>query len=88
MVVPVVAGVAIIYGRYVRNITRELLDKLAEVMKVSEERLGNIKTVKIFCKENYEKELLSNKLIEALQIGYRETLAKSTFFGLVIYLVF
>uniref|UniRef100_A0A8D8HX92 ATP-binding cassette sub-family B member 10, mitochondrial n=1 Tax=Culex pipiens TaxID=7175 RepID=A0A8D8HX92_CULPI len=81
-IVPCVAGVAVVYGRFVRNITKELTDKFADVMKVGEERLGNIKTVKMFCKEMYEKKLFTEQLIDALNIGYRETKARATFYGM------
>lgn len=81
-VVPCVAGMAVVYGRYLRNITREMMDKLAEVMKVGEERIGNVKTVKIFSKENYENQLFSRELQDALAIGYRETKARAVFYGM------
>lgn len=81
-VVPCVAGMAIVYGKYVRKITKQVLDKMAVVMKTGEERLGNVKTVKIFCKENQEKQLFLDHLSDALQLGYRETKAKAVFYGL------
>ncbi|XP_058446116.1 ATP-binding cassette sub-family B member 10, mitochondrial [Malaya genurostris] len=81
-IVPCVAGMAIVYGRYVRNITKELLDKYAEVMKVGEERLSNVKTVKIFCKEKFEIGMFTESLLDALKIGYRETRARATFYGM------
>lgn len=81
-VVPCVAGMAIVYGRYVRNITKELLDKYAGIMKTGEERLGNIKTVKMFCKENQESLLFTNKLLDAMHLGYKEVLARASFYGL------
>lgn len=83
--VPCVAGMAIIYGRYVRNITRDLLDKYAEITKSAEERLGNIRTVKVFCKEELESQSYLDKLTDALQLGYKEVLAKASFFGLVCF---
>ncbi|XP_037917942.1 ATP-binding cassette sub-family B member 10, mitochondrial-like [Hermetia illucens] len=81
-VVPCVAGMAIVYGKFIRNITRILLDKFAEISKSAEERLSNVKTVKIFCREDQESEKYHNHLLEALQIGYREARAKASFFGL------
>lgn len=81
-IVPCVAGMAVVYGRYVRNITKELMDKYADVMKVGEERLGNIKTVKMFCKEKFENQLFAEHLLDALHIGYRETKARATFYGM------
>ncbi|XP_065363951.1 ATP-binding cassette sub-family B member 10, mitochondrial [Calliphora vicina] len=80
-VVPCVAGVAVIYGRYVRTITRQLLDKLADISKSAEERLGNVKTVKTFTKEEQECKSYDNLLTQALNIGYKEVMAKALFFG-------
>lgn len=84
-IVPCVAGMAVFYGRFVRNITKEVMDKYADIMKLGEERLGNIKTVKMFCKEKYENQLFSDQLMDALNIGYRETKARATFYGMVCY---
>lgn len=84
-IVPCVAGMAVFYGRFVRNITKEVMDKYADIMKLGEERLGNIKTVKMFCKEKYENQLFSEQLMDALNIGYRETKARATFYGMVCY---
>ncbi|XP_004524953.1 ATP-binding cassette sub-family B member 10, mitochondrial [Ceratitis capitata] len=81
-VVPCVAGMAIIYGRYVRNITRNLLDKFAIISKSVEERLGNVKTVKGFCKEYEESKSYDLLLADALSLGYKEVQARSIFFGL------
>jgi ATP-binding cassette, subfamily B (MDR/TAP), member 10 len=82
-IVPCVAGMAVVYGRYVRNITKTLNDQFADVMKVAEERLGNVRTVKIFCKEDYENRLFGDKLKTALDIGYREVKARAGFYGMV-----
>ncbi|EDW27630.1 GL20384 [Drosophila persimilis] len=82
LVVPAMAGMAIVYGRYVRRITRTELDKYAEIMKYAEERFGNVKTVKTFCREQQEVIAFDEKLNEALKIGYKETRARSIFFGL------
>lgn len=81
-IVPCVAGMAVFYGRFVRNITKEVMDKYADIMKIGEERLGNIKTVKMFCKEKYENQMFSEQLMDALNIGYRETKARATFYGM------
>ncbi|XP_037725569.1 ATP-binding cassette sub-family B member 10, mitochondrial [Drosophila subpulchrella] len=82
LVVPAMAGMAIVYGRYVRRITKTELDKYAEIMKYAEERFGNVKTVKTFCREQQEVAAFDGLLDEALQIGYKETRARAIFFGL------
>lgn len=82
-VVPCIAGMAIYFGRYVKKITREMLDKLANVMKIGEERLNNVKTVKLFCKEDKENQLFTSELDKALGLGYKEILARASFYGIV-----
>lgn len=82
-IVPCIAGMAVIYGRYVRKITRKLLDQFAEISKVAEERLGNVKTVKTFCKEDQECKSYNGLLTDALTLGYKDVMARSVFFGLV-----
>lgn len=81
-ILPPIAGLAIIYGRFVKKITKQLLDKYAEIMKIAEERLGNVKTVKMFSKESYENALFSQHLCDALKIGYRDVSARATFYGM------
>lgn len=82
-VVPCIAGMAIVYGRYVKKITKQLLDKLADIMKIGEERLNNVKTVKLFCKEDQENRLFTSELDKALGLAYKDILARASFFGLV-----
>ena len=82
-VVPGVAGLAVFYGRYVRTITKQLLDKFAEISKSVEERFGNIKTVKTFNKEEKECIEYDSLLKYALKLGYKDVLAKAIFFGAV-----
>lgn len=81
-VVPFVGGLAILFGTYVKNITKMLLDKLAEVMRIGEERLNNVKTVKIFCKEEYENHLFTKELENALYLGYKDIYARAVFYGI------
>lgn len=82
-VVPCIAGLGIVYGRYVKKITRQLLDKMADIMKIGEERLNNVKTVKLFCKEEQENRLFTSQLDKALNLAYKDILARASFHGLV-----
>lgn len=79
--VPCIAPLAIFYGRYVKAITRRVLDQYAVVMRTAEERLNNIKTVKMFCREEFENRMLAAQLAEALQLGYKDVLARAAFYG-------
>ncbi|XP_041981703.1 ATP-binding cassette sub-family B member 10, mitochondrial [Aricia agestis] len=81
-VVPPVSMLAVIYGRFVRSITRQLQDSLAETSELAEEKISNIKTVKTFSKENKECESYAQKIENILQLAYKESLAVGSFYGL------
>lgn len=78
-----IIGAAVVYGRFVRKITKKYTDEIAQVMKTGEEKIGNINTVKMFGKEDFELSLFGQKLDTALNVGYRETKAR----GLLILFV-
>jgi len=50
-IVPPIAALAVVYGRFVRKITRSVQDSLAASNQVAEERISNIRTVKAFSQE-------------------------------------
>lgn len=81
-VVPFIGGLGILFGTYVKNINKSLLDKLAEVMRIGEERLNNVKTVKVFCKEEQENKLFTRELVNALDLGYKDIYARAAFYGI------
>lgn len=81
-VVPFIGGLAVLFGTYVKNITKKLLDKLAEIMRIGEERLNNVKTVKMFCKEEQENRVFTKELEKALDLGYKEIFARASFYGI------
>jgi ATP-binding cassette subfamily B protein len=51
---PAAIGVAIVYGRWTRKISREAQDKLADTNVIVEETLNDIASVKAFANEDYE----------------------------------
>ncbi|XP_032804421.1 ATP-binding cassette sub-family B member 10, mitochondrial isoform X2 [Petromyzon marinus] len=80
-VVPPIALIAVVYGRYLRRITKRTQDSLAEATQVAEERIGNIRTVRSFAKEELEMQKYSSKVNYVLQLAYKEALARAGFFG-------
>ncbi|XP_026731164.1 ATP-binding cassette sub-family B member 10, mitochondrial [Trichoplusia ni] len=81
-VVPPVSMLAVIYGRFVRGITRQLQDSLAETSELAEEKISNIKTVKAFSKEQRECETYGQRIDNLLKLAYKESLAVGSFYGL------
>ncbi|KAF7282438.1 hypothetical protein GWI33_002668 [Rhynchophorus ferrugineus] len=81
-VVPPVAGLAVVYGKYVRGISRKLQDSLADATKVAEERISNIRTVKAFAQEPREMEKYKTTISNVLELGYQESKARAIFYGM------
>ncbi|XP_049875054.1 ATP-binding cassette sub-family B member 10, mitochondrial isoform X2 [Pectinophora gossypiella] len=81
-VVPPVSVLAVLYGRFVRGITRQLQDSLAESSELAEERISNIKTVKAFSKEELECRIYANRIENLLKLAYKESLAVGSFYGM------
>ncbi|XP_074781397.1 ATP-binding cassette sub-family B member 10, mitochondrial isoform X2 [Athene noctua] len=80
-VVPPLAVLAVIYGRYLRKLTKMTQDSLAEATQLAEERVGNIRTVRAFGQEVAEMEQYTNKVDYVLQLAKKEALARAGFFG-------
>lgn len=53
-IVPIVAVAAVIFGRYIRKISREVQDRIAESNTIIEETLQGITNVKAFANEFFE----------------------------------
>ncbi|XP_056390783.1 ATP-binding cassette sub-family B member 10, mitochondrial isoform X4 [Hyla sarda] len=81
-IVPPLAIVAVIYGRYLRKVSKLTQDSLAEAAQLSEERISNIRTVRAFGKEIVEMKKYDSKVDYVLELAYKEAFARAGFFGL------
>uniref|UniRef100_UPI00358FF3ED ATP-binding cassette sub-family B member 10, mitochondrial-like n=1 Tax=Myxine glutinosa TaxID=7769 RepID=UPI00358FF3ED len=80
-VVPPVALIAVAYGRYMRTITMKTQDLQALATQVAEERIGNIRTVRAFAREEMEIKRYKDRVSHVLQLAYKEAQARAGFFG-------
>ncbi|XP_046632752.1 ATP-binding cassette sub-family B member 10, mitochondrial-like [Daphnia pulicaria] len=81
-IVPPVAVLTIVYGRFVKKITKKVQDALAQATQVTEERISNIRTVRAFGQEKREFERYNEQIDHVLTLGYKEAKARGTFFAL------
>ncbi|XP_073982985.1 ATP-binding cassette sub-family B member 10, mitochondrial-like isoform X2 [Rhodnius prolixus] len=81
-IVPPVAAMAIIYGRFIKKLTGKVQDSLAEATQVAEERIANIRTVKTFSKEEAEIKIYNERMEDILKLAKKESLARGIFFGM------
>lgn len=82
-IVPPLALVGVFYGRYVRKLTKQTQDALADTTKIAEERISGIRTVRANGREEAEIERYAEKTFEILRIAKKEALASGGFYGLV-----
>ncbi|XP_032167749.1 ATP-binding cassette sub-family B member 10, mitochondrial isoform X1 [Mustela erminea] len=78
---PPVSILAVIYGRYLRKLTKLTQDSLAQATQLAEERIGNIRTVRAFGKEMTEIEKYAGKMDHVMQLARKEAFARAFFFG-------
>ncbi|XP_075387908.1 ATP-binding cassette sub-family B member 10, mitochondrial [Tenrec ecaudatus] len=82
-VVPPMSILAVIYGRYLRKLTKVTQDALAQATQLAEERIGNIRTVRAFGKEMTEMEKYTSQVGYVMQLARKEAFARAGFFGAV-----
>ncbi|ADO69461.1 ABC transporter ATP-binding protein [Stigmatella aurantiaca] len=78
-VVPAVAVGAVVYGRRVRKLSKEVQDALASSNEVAEESLSGVRTVRAFAAEKHEVTRYRNAVDKAFELARRRIRHSSTF---------
>ncbi|KAI8379607.1 P-loop containing nucleoside triphosphate hydrolase protein [Radiomyces spectabilis] len=81
VVVPPVALFAIVYGRYVKTLSKKTQTALSEITKVAEERISSIRTVQAFAKEKVEGKRYHMRVMDVYDLARKEALASGAFYG-------
>uniref|UniRef100_UPI0037E70972 ATP-binding cassette sub-family B member 10, mitochondrial n=1 Tax=Semicossyphus pulcher TaxID=241346 RepID=UPI0037E70972 len=81
MIVPPMVGLAIVYGRYLRSISKRTQDALAQATQLAEERISNLRTVRAFGKELSEVNTYTQKTDYVLSLARKEAVLRAGFFG-------
>ncbi|XP_030580300.1 ATP-binding cassette sub-family B member 10, mitochondrial [Archocentrus centrarchus] len=82
LLVPPMAGLAIIYGRFLRSISKRTQDALAQATQLAEERISNMRTVRAFGKELSEVDTYTQKTDYVLNLARKEAMMRAGFFGM------
>ncbi|XP_059927038.1 ATP-binding cassette sub-family B member 10, mitochondrial [Gadus macrocephalus] len=82
MVVPPMVLLAVVYGRYLRAISKRTQDALAEATQLAEERISNVRTVRAFGKELSEVRSYTEKTDFVLSLAKKEAVLRAGFFGI------
>lgn len=80
-IVPAVSAFAVIFGRYIKNLSKKIQDVLAEATNVSEEKISNIRTVRAFAQEEKELKLYSKNIDNVMKMKFKEATANGVFYG-------
>nr|XP_057945288.1 ATP-binding cassette sub-family B member 10, mitochondrial isoform X2 [Doryrhamphus excisus] len=81
LIVPPLACVAVVYGRYLRSISKRTQDALAQATQLAEERISNLRTVRAFGKELSEVNTYTQKTDQVLSLATKEAVLRAAFFG-------
>ena len=84
-VTPVLAVAAVIYGKYVRNLGKDVQDKLAIASTVAEEAIGNIRTVRSLSSEEFEVDRYGLSSDEAYLLSKKMGFASGGFAGMFFF---
>ena len=87
-VIPVVAVMAVFFGRYIRKLSKEVQDKIATSNIIVEETLQGIANVKVFANEVYESLRYGKSTVAIKEKAITGGKARGAFFSFIIFCLF
>jgi ABC transporter fused permease/ATP-binding protein len=88
MLVPVLIIIAVFFGRFIRKLSRQAQDKLAESNTVVEETLQGIASVKAFVNEAYEAGRYDRNLRDVVKIAVKGAKFRGLFASFIVFCLF
>ena len=74
---------AVVYGKYVKKLSKNYLDQLAQSTAFAQERISNIRTVRLFSAEKKEVNNYDDKISEVFESGKKLGKARGIFYSAV-----
>jgi ABC-type multidrug transport system fused ATPase/permease subunit len=87
-IIPVIAILTLFFARYIRKLSKDVQDKIADSNVIVGESLQGIANVKSFTNETYEINRYNNKVKEILKLAIRGGVARGSFFSFIIFCLF
>ncbi|HWK56548.1 MAG TPA: ABC transporter transmembrane domain-containing protein [Parapedobacter sp.] len=87
-ILPILVVVAVVFGRFIRKLSRQAQDKLAESNTVVQETLQGINNVKAFVNEAYEASRYSKSLQAVVKIAVKGATYRGIFASFIIFCLF
>lgn len=88
LVIPVLVITSLVFGKYIRKLSKRTQDKLAETNVVVEESLHSIVMVKAFTNELFELNRYSRAIGEVVQVAIQSARYRGIFISFVIFALF
>lgn len=88
IVIPPVAILAMVFGRKIRGIAKELQENVGESNMIVGESLQGIANVKAFTNEGYEAKRYNKVADKIIAVAMRNARARGTFFAFIIFCLF
>lgn len=87
-IIPVVAILAVIFGRYIRKLSRQVQDNVAQSNTIVEETMQGIANVKAFANEYFEINRYTKSTVDIRELAIKGGKARGAFFSFIIFCVF
>lgn len=87
-ILPIIVIIAIIFGRFVRTLSRQAQDQLADSNTIVQETLSGISNVKAFVNEYYETTRYAAKLNAVVNLAVKGAVYRGIFASFIIFCIF
>ncbi|GAB2619436.1 ABC transporter ATP-binding protein [Belliella aquatica] len=85
---PILVIIAIVFGKFIRTLSKEAQDELAAANVIVEETLQSIMTVKSFAGEDYESNRYRNGLNKVVKVALKAAGFRGAFISFIIFALF
>lgn len=85
---PVLIAIAVVFGRFIRKLSRQAQDKLAESNTVVEETLQGIANVKAFVNEAFEAGRYNRNLQDVVKLAVKGARFRGVFASFIVFCIF
>ncbi len=88
LTIPVVVVLAMVFGKYIRKLSKKRQEHLAKTNIIVEETFQNFSIVKAFANEAYETKRYAESIWEMVKISLSYAKVRGLFFAFIIFLLF
>ena len=87
-IIPIIAVFTLFFARYIRKLSKQVQDKIADSNVITGEGLQGISNVKTFTNESYEIQRYTTVTQQILQLAIKGGIARGAFFSFIIFCLF